>query len=86
MPDPKEQQKQWEKIVAKAWADEDFKQRLLDDPTAVLKAAGVKISEGVDLKCVEDTDKIKWLVLPKQPTTSIEEGEERLAATGFTLF
>ena len=29
--------KQWSQIVAKAWADANFKQRLLADPAAVLK-------------------------------------------------
>jgi hypothetical protein len=79
------QQKMWAKIVAKAWADEDYKQRLIKDPAAVLKAEGVDVPEGVEFKCVEATDKQAWLVLPSKPTAigGVEEGE-RLAAVVFT--
>ncbi|SDL52824.1 NHLP leader peptide domain-containing protein [Maridesulfovibrio ferrireducens] len=76
--DPK---KQWAKIVAKAWADEDYKQRFLTDPAAVLKEEDIEVPEGVKFKCVEATEKQAWLVLPPKPTTgSMEEGDERLAA------
>ncbi|SDL52860.1 NHLP leader peptide domain-containing protein [Maridesulfovibrio ferrireducens] len=76
-----EQQKQWAKIVAKAWADEDYKQRLLNDPTAVMKEEGIEVPEGVKFKCVEATEKQAWLVLPPRPGKGcIEAGEERLAA------
>jgi hypothetical protein len=77
-----EQQKVWAKIVAKAWADEDYKLRLLADPAAVLKAEGVKVPEGVAFKCVEATETQAWLVLPPKPKDvgGASEGEERLAA------
>ena len=81
MADAKDQQKVWAKIVAKAWADEDYKQRLLSDPSAVLEAEGVKMPEGVEFKCVEATEKQAWLVLPPRPTEgSIYSEEERLSA------
>ena len=32
-----EHQKKWAVCVAKAWADEDYKQRLLSDSASVLK-------------------------------------------------
>ena len=77
-----EQSKQWEKIVAKAWIDEDYKQQLLDDPAAVLKAEGVDTPDGVKIKCVEATEKQAWLVLPPKPSneSDINVGEERIAA------
>ena len=77
-----EQQKVWAKIVAKAWADEDYKQRLLDDPAAVLKAEGAEVPEGVAVKCLEATETQALLVLPPKPTNvgGASEGEERLAA------
>jgi hypothetical protein len=79
-----EQQKVWAKIVAKAWADEDYKQRLLADPAAVLKAEGVDVPEGVAFKCLEATETQAWLVLPLMPTDvgDASEGEERLTAGG----
>jgi nitrile hydratase len=82
MAELKDQQKVWAKIVAKAWADEDYKQRLLDDPATVLKAEGAELPEGVAFKCVEATESQAWLVLPPKPTDagSVEVGMERLAA------
>ena len=77
-----EQQKVWAKIVAKAWADEDYKQRLLVDPVAVLKAEGIEVPAGVAVKCLEATETQAWLVLPAKPADvgGASEGEERLAA------
>lgn len=78
------QQKQWAKIVAKAWADDDYKQRLLADPTAVMKAEGCDLPQGVELNCVETTEKQAWLVLPPKPnSTKARVLEERLAAFGY---
>ena len=82
MPELNKHQKVWAKIVAKAWADEDYKQRLLDDPAAVLKAEGIQVPEGMTFKCLEATEKQAFLVLPPKPTNmgGASEGEERLAA------
>ena len=82
MVEQKEQAKRWAKVVAKAWADEDFKQRLIADPATVLAEEGIEVPKGVDLKVVEASEKQSWLVLPPKP----EEGEfaaweERLAAS-----
>lgn len=82
MPELNKQQKVWAKIVAKAWADEDYKQRLLVDPAAVLKAEGIEVPEGVSFKCLEATETQAFLVLPPKPANveGASEGEERLAA------
>jgi len=48
--------KQWAGIVARAWADEKFKKRLLADPARVLKENGVQFS-GRTVVIVEDTDR-----------------------------
>ena len=84
MAEPNDRQKQWAKIVAKAWADEDYKRRLLDDPGAVLSEEGMKVPEGLQISVVEATEKQAWLVLPPKPETGkigrIEEVGQRLAA------
>ena len=59
----------WAKLVAKAWSDEAFKQRLLKDPTAVAKEAGLDLPGGMALKVVEDTDKLVHFVLPSPPAS-----------------
>jgi hypothetical protein len=56
------------RVIAKAWADEGFKARLLADPAAVLAAEGVQTPPGVKLKVVENTAGVFNLVLPVRPT------------------
>ena len=81
MAEQNEQAKQWAKIVAKAWADESFKLRLMGDPSSVLTEEGMEMPEGVDIKVVEATDKQAWMVLPQKPEDGkIEDGMERLTA------
>ena len=85
MAEQNEQAKQWAKIVAKAWADEDYKKRLMDDPASVLSDEGMELPEGVKINVVEATDKQAWMVLPPKPADGkIEEGESRLAASGLS--
>lgn len=71
----------WMNIVAKAWADEDYKARLLNDPSTVLTQEGMTLPEGKSVKIVEATADETLFVLPK-PMDSIhsEDLEERLAA------
>ena len=63
----KEFQKAYGKLVAKAWEDEDFKTRLLDEPMTVFKENGIEIPEGLDVRVVENTDAVVNLILPPQP-------------------
>jgi len=59
-------QKAWAKIIAKAWSDAAYKQRLLKDPTGVLKENGVELPEGMSFHVNESTDKVIQLVLPNR--------------------
>jgi hypothetical protein len=74
--------KAWAKIVVKAWTDEGFKQRLLKDPTGVIKAEGIEIPKNLTIKIVEGKPNEEVLFLPAAPpdTGKIEKVEERLAA------
>ncbi|MCX5816090.1 MAG: nitrile hydratase subunit alpha [Proteobacteria bacterium] len=58
---------QWAKLIAKAWADEDFKARLVADPVAVLRAEGIDVPDGKKLKVVEDTEDTSYIVIPVKP-------------------
>lgn len=51
-------------IIAKAWADPAFKERLLADATAVLREEGVVVPEGVEVRAVENTETVFHLVIP----------------------
>jgi hypothetical protein len=77
----KEQGKKYAKLIAKVWSDEAFKERLLMDPRATLDAEGIQVPEGVEVKVVEQTDKIFYLVIPEKPqVAAITEETERIAA------
>lgn len=42
-------QRAWAKIVAQAWADENFKSRLMSNPAQVLRDHGIKVPEDAQL-------------------------------------
>jgi|SRR5208282_1597007 len=65
--------KQWAQVVARAWSDAAFKKRLLAQPAAVLKEAGLESPEGSQVKVVENTDRVVHLVLPPAPELAEEE-------------
>lgn len=58
-------------LIAKCWADEAFKQMLLANPAAVLKAEGLAIPPGVEVVALENSDTVFNLVIPAVP----KEGE-----------
>jgi hypothetical protein len=82
-----EHAKKTQKIIAKAWMDEGFKQRLLSDPSTVLKEEGVEIPPGVEVRIVEDTANVHHLLLPMKPSR-MELPDDQLAgvAAGVAVF
>jgi hypothetical protein len=64
-----EQRRQYQQIIAKCWADEAFKDRILADPAAMLKAEGIAIPEGVTVRAVENTEQVLTFVIPRRPVT-----------------
>ena len=73
----------WGRIVAKAWADANFKKRLFANPTAVLKEHGLEVAPGIQVKVVEDTDTLHHLSFPPKPSDAeLSEEELSLAAGG----
>ena len=82
MAEVNEQQKQMAKIIAKTWADDEYKQRFISDPAAVLREEGVELPDGVNFKVLEAKENENWIVLPPKPADAdmIEGTDERLAA------
>ncbi len=77
-----EERKQYAKIIAKAWADDAFKKRLIEDPAAVLDENGIEIPEGTTIKFIEGKE--NEILLPIQPrpawTTKLSDQDlERVA-------
>ncbi len=71
-----------QRIIAKCWEDEAFKAKLLTDPAATLEAEGVEVPEGVTVNVVEDTARVRNLVIPAQPGRLADELLESMAAGG----
>jgi hypothetical protein len=62
-----EAMKQWGQVVARAWSDETFKQRLLSDPRTVLAEAGLPVPRNSTVQVHETTPTQLHLVLPPPP-------------------
>ena len=75
-----EQNKQIGQLIAKCWADEAFKAKLLADPMATLTAEGAEVPEGVSIKAVENTDTVFHLVIPAAPSDLSDEDLDNVAA------
>ncbi|GAB1394987.1 hypothetical protein MASR1M60_31510 [Rhodocyclaceae bacterium] len=72
-----DQAKQYQQIIAKCWADEAFKQKLLADPAGMLKAEGMAMPEGVTVRVVENTAQDVTLVIPVRPSDLSDEDLSR---------
>lgn len=56
------------KVIEKAWADPAFRQQLLADPKAALKAAfGISVPENIVINAVEESANQLYLVIPPNP-------------------
>lgn len=72
------------KIIARAWSDAAFKQALLSDTGAVLRAEGFALPEGVEVVALENTDKVFNLVIPAAPAEGeLSEVELESVSGGF---
>jgi Nitrile hydratase, alpha chain len=79
--------KKWSQVVARAWSDGKFKEGLLQDPPTALKEFGIDVPAGVEIRVVENTDKVRYVTLPAKPAVDVTElGEKELdaVAAGFT--
>jgi hypothetical protein len=83
--DPRRQERarQWGQVVARAWTDEGFKQRLLADPAAVLAEQGIAVPAGVAVEVHEATPAVLHLVLPPPPSDKLNLEQLEQVAGGF---
>ncbi len=81
-----EERREYAKIIAQAWVDEEFKKRLLDNPAAVLRQNGIEIPEGMTVKVMEKKENEIYIPLPPKPKVmvGVEELMERVQASGFS--
>jgi hypothetical protein len=77
--DMNDQANQYQQIIAKCWADEAFKQRLMADPTGTLKGEGIEIPEGVTVSICENTENKMHIVIPCRPLDITDDDLEHAA-------
>jgi len=65
----------WGDIVRKAWNDEAFKERLVNNTQSVLTEAGLRPPEGVEVKIMENTSAVVHLTLPAKPVEDLDEAD-----------
>lgn len=76
--DPR-QRRRWGQLVARAWDDDHFRQRLLNEPEAVLREEGFDVPPGVEVLVAQgdeaDAEEVAYLRLPAKPAADdlIEE-------------
>ena len=63
--------RQYAHIVAKCWADPAFKAKLMANTNATLAAEGVDVPAGIEVRVVENSANVVYVVLPAPPA----EGE-----------
>ncbi len=79
----KDKQKEWAKVVAQAWVDEEFKKKLIADPKAVLEEYGSEFPPDVKVNMLEANPNEVNIPLPLRPegfAGSVEELQERIQA------
>ena len=76
--------KKFAEIVAKAWTNESFKQRLLMHPKQTLEQEGITCPSR-DVKIVENSHNTTYYVLPEKPRGNLSDRELREIAAALAL-
>ena len=63
-------------VIAKAWSDPEFKERLKAAPTAVLAEMGIALPESVEIEVLENTPGKMYLTLPYVPAPDFPDDAE----------
>jgi hypothetical protein len=72
----------WNQVVARAWCDDEFMQRLLSDPRGALAEHDLEPAPGTDVEVVigpevriEELGDVRRFVLPARPSQELMEEE-----------
>lgn len=81
----KEMQKKWAQVLAKAWSDPNFKQKLLKNPEQALREMGIVLPANKKIEVHESTEKVVHLIIPPKPTGEIAEEDLKDVAGGIVF-
>ena len=70
---PEQVQQAAQQVIARCWAEPEFKARLLADANATLKAEGYPVPDGHAIQVVESTANQSYFVIPPAPTNEISD-------------
>ena len=66
-----------QKLIQRAWEDENFKQELLSNPQAVFaRESGQELPQNLEIEVIQETANKVYLVLPNNPASAITNEEE----------
>ncbi len=74
------------KVIARAWKDEEFCKKLLENPKEALKEFGIDLPENVKITAVQEEANHLYFVLPEAPIKGSELSKqdlEKLAAAAY---
>ena len=60
-------------IISQAWADPEFKARLLERPAEVFGEHGLELAGNAELRAVESTANVVYLMLPAKPSEELSD-------------
>lgn len=60
-------------IMVRCWTDTSFKAQLLADPHGVCRAQGLEVPAGVQVRVLENTAQLMYLVIPARPADLPDE-------------
>jgi Nitrile hydratase, alpha chain len=83
---PEQVQQAAQQLIARCWADAEFKARLMADPTGTLKAEGYPVPEGHVIQVVESTASQNYFVIPPAPTAELSDETLDQVAGGLNTF
>ena len=69
----------WGQVIAQAWSDSSYKERLLADPAAVTAERGLTPPTGKQIRIVEDTADTVHVVPPARPSELTDEQLDQAA-------
>jgi hypothetical protein len=66
-------------VVDRAAFDPAFRRQLLGAPAATLQGAGIEVPDGLEVRVVENTDRLRHIVLPQKPDDFSDDGDAAAA-------
>lgn len=86
MADAQDFERKWGQVVAQAWSDDSYKQRLLADPVGVMAEQGLTPPTGKQLRIVEDTADTVHVVLRAKPDELSDDELDQAAGGAYIAF